>query len=137
MGTYAVTSTIIFFSGVTQSLSGFGAMMLSLQLLAIFVNVKIAIPLMGIFGLVIPLLPFIQLRKHLNWRKIHPLFLGAFLGVPTGVFLLKKFDEDAIQRILGGILISDALFSLFWKSSNKGLRETWAMGAYEKSIIRR
>jgi len=72
--------------GVTQGLSGFGTTMLSLQLLAIFVNVKIAIPLVGIFGLVIPLLPLIQLRKHLNWRKVHPLFLGAFLGIPTGFF---------------------------------------------------
>jgi len=117
---------IVFFSGFIQGLSGFGAIMLSLPLLALFIDVKVVIPLVGIFGLVIPILLLIKLWKHLDWKKIYPLFLGAVPGILVGVFFLKKFDVSTIHWVLGIILMTYSIYSLFFKSFNRGLREGWA-----------
>ncbi|MBL7218296.1 MAG: sulfite exporter TauE/SafE family protein [Desulfobacteraceae bacterium] len=126
MQTYVLICMIVFFSGFIQGLSGFGAIMLSLPLLALFIDVKVVIPLVGIFGLVIPILLLIKLWKHLDWKKIYPLFLGALPGIPVGVFFLKKFDINTIQLILGIILMTFSIYSLFLKSFNRGLRGRWA-----------
>ena len=126
MQTYLLICVIVFFSGVTQGLSGFGSIMLSLPLLALFIDIKVVIPLVGIFGLVIPILLLIKLWKHLDWKKIHPLFLGAVPGIPVGVFLLKKLDVTTMHWILGIILMTFSIYSLLLKSSNRGLREGWA-----------
>ncbi|MBW2204837.1 MAG: sulfite exporter TauE/SafE family protein [Deltaproteobacteria bacterium] len=126
MQTYVLICMIVFFSGFIQGLSGFGSIMLSLPLLALFIDVKVVIPLVGIFGLVIPILLLIKLWKHLDWKKIYPLFLGALPGIPVGVFFLKKFDVNTIQLILGIILVTFSIYSLFLKSFNRGLREGWA-----------
>ena len=126
MQSYVLICVIVFFSGFIQGLSGFGSIMLSLPLLALFIDVKVVIPLVGIFGLVIPTLLLIKLWKHLDWKKIYPLFLGALPGIPVGVFFLKKFDVSTIHWILGIILITFSIYSLFLKSSNIGLRDGWA-----------
>lgn len=125
MQTYVLICLIVFFAGFTQGLSGFGSILLSLPLLAIFLDIKIVIPLVALIALCITIILFIQLWEHLDWKKIYPLFLGALPGIPLGVFFLKKLDKDLIQWILGVILISYSLYSLFFRSTNKRMRKGW------------
>jgi len=125
MQTYVLICLIVFFAGFTQGLSGFGSILLSLPLLAIFLDIKIVIPLVALIALCITIILFIQLWEHLDWKKIYPLFLGALPGIPLGVFFLKKLDKDLIQWILGVILISYSLYSLFFRSTNKQMRKGW------------
>lgn len=126
MQTYFLVCIIVFFAGVTQGVSGFGSILLCLPLLAIFLDIKIVIPLAALFGLSISTILLTQLWKHMEWKKIYPLFLGAFPGVPVGVFFLKKLDKGPIHWILGIMLISYSLYSLFLRSSSKGIKEQWA-----------
>lgn len=123
---YALIGIIVFLAGFTQGLSGFGSILLSLPLLAIFLDIKSVIPLVALIGLCITIILFIQLWRHLDWRKLCPLFLGALPGIPIGVFLLKKLDQGSIQWILGVILVTYSLYSLFFPSMNKGIHEGWA-----------
>ena len=116
---------IVFLAGFTQGLSGFGSILLSLPLLAIFLDIKTVIPLVALIAFCITIILFIQLWEHLDWKKIYPLFLGALPGIPLGVFFLKKLDKDLIQWILGIILISYSLYSLFFRSTNKQIRKGW------------
>ncbi|MBW1613835.1 MAG: sulfite exporter TauE/SafE family protein [Deltaproteobacteria bacterium] len=126
MQTYILICLIVFFAGFTQGLSGFGSILLSLPLLAIFLDIKIVIPLVAIYGVSITIILLVQLQKYLDWQKIFPLFLGALPGIPIGVYFLKKLDKGMIQWILGIMLISYSLYSLFFRSTNKGIREGWA-----------
>jgi len=126
MGIYLVICLVVFFAGLTQGLSGFGSILLSLPLLAIFLDIKTVIPLVALFGFFITIILIIQLWRHLDWKKIYPLVLGAFPGIPVGVFFLKKLDKEPIQWILGIILISYSLYRLFFQSPSKGIRGHWA-----------
>jgi uncharacterized membrane protein YfcA len=53
MKEYLLVCLVVFFAGVTQGLSGFGSVLLSLPLLAIFLEIKMVIPLVALFGLAI------------------------------------------------------------------------------------
>ena len=125
MQTYVLICLIVFLAGFTQGLSGFGSILLSLPLLAIFLDIKTVIPLVALMAFCITIILFIQLWEHLDWKKIYPLFLGALPGIPLGVFFLKKLDKDLIQWILGIILIAYSLYSLFFRSSDKQMRKGW------------
>lgn len=126
MQTYFFICLIVFLAGLTQGLSGFGSVLLSLPLLAIFMNIKTVIPLVALIGLSVTILLLIQMWKYLDWKKIYPLFLGSLPGIPMGVFFLKVLDKNIIQWILGVILIAYAIYSLFSRSQSKGIRENWA-----------
>lgn len=124
--TYALICIIVFLAGFTHGVSGFGSILLALPLLAIFLDIKTVIPLVALIGLCITIILFIQLWKHLDWRKVYPLFLGALPGILIGVFFLKRLDGGLTQCILGIILLIYSLYSLFFRSTNKGIREGWA-----------
>jgi len=126
MQTYVLICLIVFLAGFTQGLSGFGSILLSLPLLAIFLDIKTVIPLVALIAFCITIILFIQLWEYLDWKKIYPLFLGALPGIPLGVFFLKKLDKDLIQWILGIILITYSLYSIFFRSTNKQMREGWS-----------
>jgi len=126
MQTYLFICLIVFLAGLTQGLSGFGSVLLSLPLLAMFIDIKTVIPLVALIGLTITTMILIQMWKHLDWKKVYPLFLGSFPGIPIGVFFLKILNKDMIQWILGVILIVYAVYSLFFRSQSKGIGERWA-----------
>ena len=117
---------IVFFAAFTQGVAGFGSALTALPLLAILLDVKTVIPLVGLFSLSITTLLLVQLLKYLEWKKIYCLILGAIPGAPIGVFFLKKLDKDTIQWILGIILIVYSMYGLFYKLPKHGIREAWA-----------
>jgi uncharacterized membrane protein YfcA len=124
--TYLWTCLIAFLAGFTQGVSGFGSVLLALPLLAIILDIKAVIPLAALYGLSIALLLLVQLWKYLEWKKVWPLLIGAVLGIPVGVFFLKKLDREIIHYFLGIILICYSLYSLFFRTLSSGIGKAWA-----------
>jgi uncharacterized membrane protein YfcA len=126
MELYVWVGVILFLAGFTQGFTGFGSILLSIPLLALLLDIKTVIPLTALAGLTMTVVLLIQLRSHLDWRKINPFLITAIPGVPVGVFFLKQLDKSIIQWILGVILISYGLYGLFIRPSGKGIGDGWA-----------
>jgi hypothetical protein len=124
--TYVLLLAVTFLAGFIQGLSGFGSVLLSLPLLILFLDVRTAIPLVALVALALTVLLLIQLREHLDWKKVYPLLAGTLFGVPVGVFLLKHLDTNLIQLVLGTVLVGYALYGLTSRLSLKGIRTRWA-----------
>lgn len=127
METYFLICLIAFFAGFTQGLSGFGSVLLSLPLLTLFIDIKIVVPLVALFAMVLTTILLIQLWRHIEWKKVYPLLIGSIFGIPVGVFFLKELDKSIIQLILGITLISFSIYSLFAGSPNRFIHERWAV----------
>jgi uncharacterized membrane protein YfcA len=61
---------IMLMAGFLQGFSGFGSVLLSLPLLALFLDIKTAIPLVALMGVILTIFLFIPLWKDLEWPRI-------------------------------------------------------------------
>jgi len=126
MDTLVYLVVIMLLAGFIQGFSGFGSVLLSLPLLALFLDVKTAIPLVALMGVILTVFLLIPLWKDLEWPRIWPLLLGALPGVPIGIFLLKSLNSRFILTFLGLILVCYSLYSLLFKVAGRELNIHWA-----------
>jgi len=68
-----------------------------------------------------------SVRHAVDFKKILPIFLGAFIGVPPGVYLLKVLQPKSIKIILGVILIGFSTYSIFKKESVGRIGKQWGI----------
>ncbi len=104
---------IVLLASIIRSAFGFGDALIAMPLLAFFISIKTAAPLVAMIGLTISI---IILAK--NWKKAYTkglwvLILFCFLGVPIGVFALKYLDERIVKLILSIIIITFSAYNLF------------------------
>lgn len=123
---YFYLTVVAFLAGFIQGLSGFGSVLLSLPLLALFLDIREAIPLVNLMGVILTVILIIQLRAHWEWGKIWPLLAGAALGIPAGVWLLKRMDPVHVQIVLGVVLLAYSLYGLLFKLPIGKLGGPWA-----------
>jgi uncharacterized membrane protein YfcA len=126
MEIYLFLGIVAFCAGFVQGLSGFGSVLLSLPLLALFLEVKTAIPVVALFGVALTIFLLVQLRQHWDWKKIYPLCLGSIPGAPLGVWFLNRTETQLIQWAVGAVLIAYALYSLLLKPAARFTAPVWA-----------
>jgi len=126
MEVYFCLTVIAFLAGFIQGLSGFGSVLLSLPLMVLFLDIREAIPLVNLMGVILSIMLIFQLRAHWDWGKIVPLLAGALPGIPVGVYLLKRMDPAHVQIILGLVLVAYAVYGLLFRLPVGKLGGPWA-----------
>ncbi|MBI4665809.1 MAG: sulfite exporter TauE/SafE family protein [Nitrospinae bacterium] len=112
MSEYWLLPLIAFASAFTQGSAGFGHALIAIPLFAMLIDVKTAIPLSLLNGILINLTLMFRWHERLDFKKSRPLFTGAVFGIPIGVYFLKSLDPSMIKMGLGSFLIAFAIFSL-------------------------
>jgi len=110
--TYFLAGLIFLGAGFVQGLTGFGSALVAIPLLCLIMDIKAAVPLCMLSGLIITVYLAVQLRHHLDKRKILPLLLGSILGIFVGVTLLKEVDAGVLRICIGFLLICYSLYNL-------------------------
>jgi uncharacterized protein len=103
--TVLLANLIFLLAGLIQGMTGFGGGLVAIPLLCMIMDVKVAVPLSILSGLVITTTMAFELRRLLDWQKILPLLIGSIPGVFVGTVLLKQADPVVINCILGLLLI--------------------------------
>ena len=112
MTVLVIAGVIFLLAGFIQGLTGFGSALVAIPLLSFIIDVKTAVPLCMLNGLIITGYLAIALRRHLDRSKILPLVIGSIPGVLTGVVLLKNFNSSLIRNSIGILLIAYSLYNL-------------------------
>ena len=107
-----VVVLVLFSAAFTQSLSGFGAALVSMALLPALVGIKTASPLVAVFTLTLEVILLVRYREGLNFRAIWPVILGSVPGVPLGLLILNRVDEQIVLVGLGALITGYALYGL-------------------------
>ena len=106
----ALAAFIVLAAFVVRGMSGFGAGMVGIPLLAFLMPVHTAVSVFGLLALI--LFVFLSIR---DWREVvrHEmklLIVPTLLGVAAGVLLFKYLDNRLLLQLLGGFLMGYALY---------------------------
>jgi uncharacterized membrane protein YfcA len=107
----ALSAGIVFGAFVVRGMSGFGAGMIGVPLLAFLMPVHTAVSMFGL--MVLFLFVFLSIR---DWRdvvrdELKRLIVPTLLGVAGGVLLFSSLDNRVMLQLLGGFLIAYALYA--------------------------
>ncbi len=114
MTVFCVAGFIFLLAGFVQGLTGFGSALVAIPLLSFILDIKTAVPLCMLNGLIITGYLAFKLRHYLDRDKILPLLIGSLPGIAVGVTLLKQVDASAIRYGIGALLIIYSLFNLLF-----------------------
>jgi uncharacterized membrane protein YfcA len=120
---------IVFFAAVIQSLAGFGFALIVMPLAVVAIGLKTAAPLVAMVGFTLNTINVVRFRRAVKLREVLRLTLASALGVPIGVWALVNVSEELILRLMGLILVTYAVYSLWRPRSLRPLPEGWAYPA--------
>ena len=112
MGVLLLSGIIFLLAGFVQGLTGFGSALVAIPLLCLVIDIKTAVPLCMLNGVIITTFLAFKLRQHLDRKKVLPLLIGSLPGVVVGASLLKEVDASLIRYGVGILLISYSLYNL-------------------------
>lgn len=128
---YLQIAGIFLAAGFTQGITGFGSALVAIPLLTFFLDIKTAIPLCALNGLLITLVLTLRLQNHIDRRKILPLLFGSLPGIVVGAFFLKKADPDLMKVLIGCLLIAYGCYRLLERprASLRKIDSRWSYAA--------
>lgn len=129
MDIYLLIGGILFLSAFTQGLSGFGVALVSMALLPSLIGIKESIALVALVAFVVDFGVLLRYWRSLQFGKVFPLILASLIGVPVGIFLLRRADEGLALAILGIILAGYALYALSGLRLPELKGKAWAYSA--------
>lgn len=121
-----LSGAIFFLAGLIQGLTGFGGGLTAIPLLCLIIDIRQAVPLSILSGLVITTVMTWDLRHFLDRRKILPMLIGSAPGVLVGTMLLKQADPRMINHLLGFLLIGISALQLTFKPKPIKPSVAWA-----------
>lgn len=125
--TFIIVFLIVFTGALTQGLTGFGFAIITVPLLSLIMDIKIAIPLGAVCGLLINLTLFLNFKKRIDINEIKLLMAGGLTGIPIGAFFLKTAHPELIKILLGSLILVFALFMLSGIKFRRVINLKWGL----------
>ncbi len=104
--------SIVFVAALTRSTFGFGDALIAMPLLALFIDIKVATPLMALIAFFIAISILIKNRDKVEFNSVWRLIVASLVGIPIGLWYLDDINENIIKLILGIIILSFAGYNL-------------------------
>lgn len=102
----------VFFAFVVRGMSGFGAGMIAVPLLAFVVPLQVAVPLNSLLVFVLFIAMMIRDRSRIDWSELRRLVPPTVIGAVAGLWLFAVLDNRMLVLMLGGFLVLYALYML-------------------------
>jgi uncharacterized membrane protein YfcA len=128
-GTLLAAALIVTLGYTVYGLTGFGASIVAIPLLAQFFPLRFAVPLMLVFDLFAGLLLGLKNRRHLSKTELLRLLPILSVGMLAGVTLLVHVNERWLLLLLGGFVVGYAVWSLTSQASASPISARWAIPA--------
>lgn len=103
---------VLFLSTLSRGLIGFGNALVAMPLLALFVPIEIAAPLVGLANLTSITIVLAGSWRSVDLKAAWRLVLACLIGIPIGLYFLKAVNERTVRIALGAILVVYGLYYL-------------------------
>jgi len=115
----AFVLTVIFVTSLLRFTLGFGSALVAMPLLAMVMDVRVAVPLVAFIATVIITILLIKDWSNIQWKSIRWFLLSSIGGLPLGIIFIKGSHESIVKICLGVMLI---LYSSYCLARPKLLR---------------
>lgn len=109
---FAWVAAVIFAAFVVRGMSGFGAGMIAVPLLAFVIPLQLAVPLCAILVFVLFIVLLVRDRAQVIWPELWLLLPPTIVGAVFGLWLFAVLDNRVLVSLLGGFLVLYALYML-------------------------
>jgi uncharacterized membrane protein YfcA len=92
---------------------GFGFALVMVPLLSLFWDVKLAVVSSTLLGSVAILPLTVEVRRWIRLRKVAPLILGSFVGIPAGIIILDRIHPEALKIMVAAVVIAASVILYF------------------------
>lgn len=127
--TLLAAAAIVTLGYTVYGLTGFGAAIVAIPLLAQFFPLRFAVPMMLVFDLFAGLLLGLKNRKQLSRTELLRLLPILAIGMLAGVTLLVQVNERWLLMGLGTFVVAYAAWSLLSRAMPTPISSRWAVPA--------
>ena len=129
LASIVAAALIIVLAYVVFGLTGFGAAVVGVPLLAHFFPIRFCVPMMLVFDLCAGLLLGLRNRRQVDRAELLRLAPFAAIGMVLGVTALVKVPERGLLGLLGAFVIAYAAWSLLTRLPARPVNPRWAAPA--------
>ncbi len=108
-----LAAIIIFISSVIQGITSFGFSLVALPLLGMLLPLKIVVPMLVLYSLILNIIILSHIRTHVRLKQIVILVIFGIIGTPFGAHLLKVTNENTLKVVIGILVTTSALINLY------------------------
>lgn len=106
------TAAVILLAFTVRGMSGFGAGMIAVPLLAFVMPLQLAVPLCSLLVFVLFVIMLIRDRAQVDWAELRLLVPPTILGAILGLWLFAVLDNRILVTMLGSFLVLYSLYML-------------------------
>jgi uncharacterized membrane protein YfcA len=104
---------VAFLAAFTRSALGFGDALIAMPLLTMLIGIRMATPLVALAASTIAISIFSQAWRDADLRAAWRLILSSLVGIPIGLFFLKRAPQTLVEALLSVVLVGFGLYNLF------------------------
>ena len=108
----ALIAAIVFLAFVVRGMSGFGAGLIAVPLLAFVIPLQLAVPLCSLLVFVLFIVLVIRDRQQVVWAELKLLVPPTIAGALIGLWLFAILDNRMLVIMLGSFLVLYAVYML-------------------------
>ena len=109
---FAWLAFVIFFAFAVRGMSGFGAGMIAVPLLAFVIPLQLAVPLCSLLVFVLFVILLIRDHGQVIWPELWLLVPPTIIGALLGLWLFAVLDNRMLVLMLGSFLVLYSLYML-------------------------
>ena len=126
-----LAAAIILVSAFVRSALGFGDAVLAMPLLAAFLDLRTATPLVAFIGPTISILILARDWRKSDFKTSLRLVVASLVGIPVGIVLLTRLPEGPLRIVLGLFILFYGIYGL-WRPDLRMRKEppglVWGVG---------
>lgn len=96
---------VVLLASMVRSVFGFGDALIGMPLLALFLPVALATPLLALVGPTLGAILLVRGWKHLDMKNTAALIIGTLAGIPIGLLFLKSMDNRFVSLALALLIL--------------------------------
>ncbi|HEY0521466.1 MAG TPA: sulfite exporter TauE/SafE family protein [Ilumatobacteraceae bacterium] len=128
-GQLVVVGAAVFFAAFMQIVAGFGFALLSVPLMTLAIEPKIAIVVSTLTGIFVTSWQAYKDRAYADKLLVRRMTTGAYVGMPLGLIVYLSVDDNVLRFLLGlAVLVAVVLLAFRVNLHHVGPRLDWGSG---------